>query len=387
MKILHTSDWHLGRSFHGAGLESAQRRFLDELIACVEGDGIDLVLVSGDVYDRAMPGVDVVSLFDEALVRIRAAGALVVVTSGNHDSAIRLGFGARLMEVSGVHVRTEVAAAADPVVFDGGDHHVAVYPVPYLEPRMVRDELGVEEPGHPAVVRAVLERIRADLARRRAEAAEPVLAVVMAHVFAAGAEPSESERDLSIGGVDNVPVSYFEDFDYAALGHLHGRQRLAENVRYSGSPVAYSFSEAQHRKGAWLIETGAEGILGVEARDWTPERSLATLRGDLEDLLSDASHAAAESAYCQVTLTDAERPARALERIRGRFPHLLVLRFEPRDRQEQDASYAERLRRAQSPIQVTGDFVDHVRRRGLADDERAVMESAFAAVHEGKGDA
>ncbi|GHD08431.1 exonuclease SbcCD subunit D [Zhihengliuella salsuginis] len=387
MKILHTSDWHLGRSFHGAGLESAQLKFIDELVACVEEDGVDVVLISGDVYDRAMPGVDVVGLFDEALIRLREAGAQVVVTSGNHDSAIRLGFGARLMRLSGVHVRTAVAAAAEPVVFDAPDHQVAVYPVPYLEPRMVREELGVEAPGHPPVVNAVLERIREDLERRRREGSAPIVSVVMAHVFATGAEPSESERDLSIGGVDNVPVDYFGDFDYAALGHLHGRQRLAGNVRYSGSPIAYSFSEVHHRKGAWLVETGADGVVDVSARDWTPERRLATLRGDLEDLLADAAHAEAEAAYCQVTLTDPERPARALERVRGRFPHLLVLRFEPRGRQDAAASYADRVRRARNPIEVTGDFVDHVRRRRLDEAEQDVVAAAFAAVREGRGEA
>lgn len=382
MKILHTSDWHLGRSFHGTGMEAAQRRFVDELVTCVRDEAVDAVLISGDVYDRAMPGVDVVSLFDDALVRIRAAGAQVVVTSGNHDSAIRLGFGARLLSAGGVFVRTEAAAAAVPVVFDGGDHEVAVYPVPYLEPRMVREELGVEATGHQPVVDAVLERVRADLTERRRESGRPVVSVVMAHVFASGGDPSESERQLSIGGVDRVPVSCFADFDYAALGHLHGRQRLADNVRYSGSPIAYSFSEEHHVKGAWLVETGPGGIAGVEARDWSPERPLATLVGDLSELESSADYAYAEAAFCQITVTDPERPAKALERLRARFPHLLKLAFEPRDRDADASTYAARVAAAKDPVHVTGDFVSHVRQRGLDPAETAEIEGAFAAARE-----
>lgn len=382
MKLLHTSDWHLGRSFHGTGMDAAQRRFIDQLVATVRDESIDVVLIAGDVYDRAMPGVDVVALFDDALVRLREAGAQVVVTSGNHDSAIRLGFGARLLAAGGVFVRTDVASAGDPVVFDGGDHQVAIYPLPYLEPRMVREELGVEEFGHQPVVDAVLGRVRADLCTRRDRADQPVLSVVMAHVFASGGDPSESERQLSIGGVDKVAVSTFADFDYAALGHLHGRQRLADNVRYSGSPIAYSFSEEHHVKGAWLVETGPGGVVSVEPRDWAPGRRLATLVGDLADLETSTGYAEAEAAYCQITVTDPERPEKALERLRARFPHLLKLTFEPRGREDGASSYAARVAAAVDPVDVTGDFVSHVRQRGMSPAEEAEITQAFAAARE-----
>ncbi|GAB3660577.1 exonuclease SbcCD subunit D [Zhihengliuella somnathii] len=382
MKLLHTSDWHLGRSFHGTGMGAAQRRYIDQLVDTVRDESIDVVLIAGDVYDRAMPGVDVVAQFDDALVRLRGVGARVVVTSGNHDSAIRLGFASRLLAAGGVFVRTEVASAAEPVVFDGGDHEVAIYPLPYLEPRMVREELGVEEFGHQPVVDAVLGRARADLGARRERAEQPVVSVVMAHVFASGGDPSESERQLSIGGVDKVSVSTFADFDYAALGHLHGRQRLADNVRYSGSPIAYSFSEEHHVKGAWLVETGPDGLVSVEPRDWVPARRLATLAGDLADLETSPEFAEAEAAYCQITVTDAERPERALERLRARFPHLLKLAFEPRGRAAGTSSYAARVAAAPDPVHVTGDFVNHVRQRGMSPAEEAEIAQAFAAARE-----
>jgi exonuclease SbcD len=377
--MLHTSDWHLGRSFHGAGLLDEQRAFIDEIVRVVEERSVDVVLVAGDVYDRALPGVDVVSLFDEALVRIRRAGAQVVVSSGNHDSATRLGFGRRLFEEAGLHLRTSVADLDAPAVFDGADHSVAVYALPYLEPRMVAEALGVEGASHSAVVSAALGRVRRDLAARRAESAVPVSSVVLAHVFAGGGATSESERDLSVGGLDVVPVSHFEGFDYVALGHLHGRQRLADNVHYSGSPLAYSFSEAGHTKGALLVDVDAGGLAAVENVQWSAPKRLAVLRGELADLLADGALDWAEGAWCQVTLTDAERPSRAMELLRARFPGTLVLSFDPQGRRDQPATtYAERLAAAESAFEVCEGFVEHVRQRPANGAEAVLLNDVLA---------
>ncbi|GAA4363119.1 exonuclease SbcCD subunit D [Paeniglutamicibacter cryotolerans] len=379
MRILHTSDWHLGRSFHGAGLLAAQGHFIDRLIETVLEHRVDLVLISGDVYDRALPNVDAVALFDTALGRLRAAGAAVVATSGNHDSALRLGFGSSLMEAAGVFLRTRIEDLDVPAVFAADGFELLVYGLPYLEPRMVAEALGVTEPGHPPVIRAALERVRADWAERRAAADRPVHAIVMAHVFAAGGEPAESERALSIGGLDIVPVPYFTDFDYAALGHLHGRQKLADNVRYSGSPIPYSFSEAGHTKGALLLEFDADGLGEVQPIDWPAAKPLAVLRGHLEELLADPDLAPAEAAWCQITLTDTDRPAAAIERLRTRFPDTLALNFEPEGRAEpQHASYGERLAAAATPLQVCAGFVDHVRQRPADAAETALLERVLA---------
>lgn len=377
--MLHTSDWHLGRSFHGAGLLKDQEAFIDELVDVVGRRSVDVVLIAGDVYDRALPGVDVVSLFDDALVRLRRAGAQVVVSSGNHDSATRLGFGRRLFEEAGLHLRTNAADLARPALFDGGDHLLAVYALPYLEPRMVAEELGVEEPGHAPVISAALDRVRLDLAARRAGSPVPVRSVVLAHVFAAGGAASESERELSVGGLDVVPVSHFEDFDYVALGHLHGRQRLAENVRYSGSPLAYSFSEAGHTKGALLVDVGPEGLRDVEAVEWAAPRRLAVLRGELEALLSDPEYEWARTAWCQISLTDTERPAQAMERLRARFPDTLVLSFDPQGRKDDAATtYGERIAAADTAQEVCEGFVEHVRQRAANDAESGLLNDVLA---------
>ena len=381
MKLLHTSDWHLGRSFHGVGTLEAQRIFIDHLEKSVRELEVDVVLIAGDVYDRALPGVDVVGLFDEALERLTGAGAQVVVSSGNHDSATRLGFGGRILERGGVHLRTRLEDIGRPVLFplDEDGAELAVYGLPYLEPRLVADALGAVAPTHTAVTRAALDLVRTDLAHRRS--AGTVRSLVMAHTFASGGITSASERDLSVGGVGAVPLDLFETFDYTALGHLHGQQRLAPNVRYSGSPLPYSFSEANQAKGAWLVEIGSEGLGEVTAVEWPGYRDLAVLSGELDKLLADPLHEWAENAYCHITLVDADRPAQAMERLRTRFPSTLVLVFEPAgDRLLTPQTYSQRIAQATDDVDVCCGFLDHVRSRPASADERAVITSTLEAV-------
>lgn len=389
MRLLHTSDWHLGRSFHGVGMLDAQRDFVDQLVACVQERSVDVVLIAGDVYDRALPGLDVVKLLDDALVRITAAGAKVVLSSGNHDSAIRLGFASRLLERGGVYLRTRVQDLDVPVLLplDGGSDGgspaaagvLAVYGIPYLEPRLVAEELGVETASHFEVTQAAIGLIREDLRKR--SAAGITHSVVLAHTFASGGISSDSERDLSIGGLGAVPVDLFEGFGYAALGHLHGRQELAPNIRYSGSPLAYSFSEATHRKGAWLLDVDAAGLGAVEEIDWEAPRTLAVLRGKLAELLESAEHTWAESAYCHITLTDSQRPAQAMEQLRTRFPDTLVLAFDPEGAQARSKkSYSSRMAEAVDDLGVCCGFLEHVRGRSAGEAEEAALREALESV-------
>jgi exonuclease SbcD len=384
MRLLHTSDWHLGRSFHGVGMLDAQRAFIDQLATFVETESVDVVLIAGDVYDRALPGVDVVGLLDDALVRITDAGAQVVLTSGNHDSAIRLGFASRVLERGGVHLRTRLAELDKPVVFplDEGSEDgpvLAIYGIPWLEPRLVAEQLGAGTASHYEVTRAATALIRDDLGVR--SATRTVHSVVLAHTFVSGGISSDSERDLSIGGVGAVPLDLFDGFGYTALGHLHGRQELSPAVRYSGSPLAYSFSEARHRKGGWLVDVDASGVTGVTGVLWEAPRTLAVLRGRLEELLAAEEFAWAEDAYCQVTLTDTQRPAQAMERLRARFPDTLVLGFEPEGAAAAArTSYSSRLAEADDDLSVCAGFLAHVRGRDAGDAETAVLAEALEAV-------
>lgn len=383
MRLLHTSDWHLGRSFHGASLLENQRAVLEELVRLVKERHIDVVLISGDIYDRALPQVDAVKLCNSILGQLRAAGAKVIITSGNHDSAARLGFAAELIDAAGVHIIADTTRMSTPVMVQGEDHQIAVYGIPYLEPRMVMAELEAEKLSHESVVAAAVTRIQQDLATRRAAADTPVLAFSMAHLFAAGGVGSDSERELSVGNLDVVPVELFGPFDYSALGHLHGRQRLSHTVRYSGSPLAYSFSEANQRKAVWIIDTDASGVKEIEAVELSVPKKLAILRGKLQELLEDPELAWAEEAWCQVTLTDTDRPAEAMTRIRTRFPDTVVLLFAPEaSTRNTRESYAQRLARAKSTKEVCTDFIDHVRHRPADEHEQELVASVIRSVRE-----
>ncbi|NUR05682.1 MAG: exonuclease SbcCD subunit D [Nocardioidaceae bacterium] len=330
MRILHTSDWHLGRSFHRVGMLRAQAAYVDHLLDVVEQERVDLVVVSGDVYDRALPPVDAVELADDAFARLAASRATVVVSSGNHDSPARLGFNARLADAAGVHLRTRWQDVGTPVLLGDAHGEVAVHAIPYLEPDAVRTAWSLPGRSHEAALTAAMARVHADLATRPG-----ARSVVLAHAFVAGsadAAPAmacDSERDISVGGLQIAPTRLFTEVSYAALGHLHGARTLTESVRYSGSPLAYSFSEAGHTKGSWLVDLGADGVGSCELVPAPVPRRLATVRGRIDDLLADRSHAAAEDAWLHVTLTDPRRPQHAMDRLLARFPHTLMIAFEP----------------------------------------------------------
>ncbi|MFG3509541.1 exonuclease SbcCD subunit D [Streptomyces sp. NPDC047821] len=374
MRMLHTSDWHLGRSFHRVNLLDAQAAFLDHLVATVREHDVDVVLVSGDIYDRAVPPLPAVELFDTALHRLADAGVPTVMISGNHDSARRLGVAAGLIEKAGIHLRTDPAGVGSPVLLADAHGDVAFYGLPYLEPALVRDRFGAANAGHEAVLTAAMERVRADLAGRT----PGTRCVVLAHAFVAGGEPSDSERDITVGGVAAVPAGVFDGADYVALGHLHGSQALTGRIRYSGSPLAYSFSEADHRKTMWLVDLDGDGAVRAERVDCPVPRPLARLRGRLDDLLADPALTRHEESWIEATLTDPVRPAEPMARLAERFPHVLSLLFAP-ERAENDhlASYGQRLR-DRDDQQIAEDFVAHVRGgTGPDDRERAALLRAF----------
>jgi len=376
VRILHTSDWHLGRSFHRVGLLDAQAAFVDHLLATVEAERVDLVVVSGDIYDRALPPVDAVQLADDTFARLAASRAQVVVTSGNHDSQVRLGFNARLADAAGVHLRTRWQDVGTPVLLGDAHGEVAVYGLPYLEPDAVRAAWALETRSHEATLTEAMRRVHDDLASRPG-----TRSVVMAHAFVAG-DPdagatmgSDSERDISVGGLQIAPTSLFTGVDYAALGHLHARHTLTDSVRYSGSPLAYSFSEAGHTKGSWLVELGPTG---VERADFVPApvpRALRSVRGRLDELLTDASLADAEGCWLQVTLTDARRPPHAMERLRERFPHTLLLAFEPEGAPRARGPVMPRVD-GRSDLDVALGFVAEVRELEATTEEALLLQLA-----------
>ncbi|MGW0604939.1 exonuclease SbcCD subunit D [Streptomyces sp. NPDC002640] len=376
MRLLHTSDWHLGRSFHRVDMLPAQATFVDHLLGAVREHQVDAVVVSGDVYDRAVPPLAAVELFDDTLHKLAELGVPAVMISGNHDSARRLGVGAGLIGRAGIHLRTDAASAGTPVVLADSFGDVAFYGLPYLEPALVKDEFGVDKAAHEAVLGAAMDRVRADLAARP----DGTRSVVLAHAFVTGGKGSDSERDITVGGVASVPAPVFDGVDYVALGHLHGCQTITERIRYSGSPLPYSFSEADHRKTMWLVDLDAHGGVRAERIDCPVPRALARIRGPLEELLADPALARHEDAWVEATLTDPVRPADPMVRLCERFPHTLSLAFDPdRGPEEHGASYARRLA-GRTDQQIAEDFVAHVRGAGPDEEERAVLRDAFDAV-------
>jgi exonuclease SbcD len=408
MRLLHTSDWHLGRTLHGVDLLDHQASHLEHLVEVVRAERVDAVLVAGDVYDRAVPPVEAVTLLSETLARLAELTA-VVLTPGNHDSAARLGFGAGLMR-DGVHLRTRVADVGAPVVLaprHDDDVPVLVYGVPYLDPDAARRPLAPDagEPlarSHEAVMRAAMDRVRADLARRsgahprgapptgaRGPAApaggRPPRSVVLAHAFVLGGLASESERDIRVGGVDHVPAEVFAGVDYVALGHLHGPQRVAGPpgvvLRYSGSPLAYSFSEQHHTKSSVLVDLGADGVVGEPVLVPAPvPRRLSDVTGTLDELLGVAGEPFVDD-WVRVTVTDAGRPPELFARVRRRFPHVLVAQHRPPERERQ-ATVA--VTSAHDPLQVAAEFVVHVTGARPSAAEGAVLRDALEVVLAGE---
>ncbi len=367
MRFLHTSDWHIGRTFHGHSLLADQEEILGVIADLVRDREVDVVLVCGDLYDRAIPSADSVQLANRALARIRKAGAEIIISSGNHDSAPRLGVFAGFLASGGLHIRTQIAELDDPILLSDESGEVAVYAIPYLEPDIAGHLMHLPKgQGHGGVLAEAMRRIEQDLAGRPMG----TRSVVMAHAFVIGGKSSDSERPIDVrtpsvppvlpaqphlsdgvadpcgttdsagvsgvsvgpggfkvGTVGTVPAQIFDGIDYVALGHLHGRQRVDEAKRYSGSPLPYSFSESGHRKGVWLVDVDSTGLANVEAIDLPVVRPLAILRGGLAEVLT-ANDEMVEH-YLTVELTDAVRPLDPMRRLREKFPHTVRMEWLP----------------------------------------------------------
>ncbi|MEV0680012.1 exonuclease SbcCD subunit D [Actinosynnema sp. NPDC050436] len=372
MRLLHTSDWHVGRTFHGRDLLVEQEAVLGGLADLVSDERVDVVVVSGDLFDRAVPNPEAVAVCARVLERVRAAGARVVITPGNHDSAARLGLFGGFAAAGGLHLRTKVAELDQPVLLADEHGPVAVYGIPFLEPDTARHVLGVPTRGHAAVLTEAMRRVRADLAARGGRS------VVLAHAFVTGGEPCESERTIAVGGVQDVPGALFDGIDYVALGHLHGQQVLADHLRYSGSPVAYSFSEARHVKSVWLAELGPAGLAGVERRLLPVPRELSTASGALDELLHDPAHALVEQHFLSVVLTDRVRPLDALRRLQVRFPHAVHVEWRPEGGRDTGLRFAERVR-GRDDEEIACCFLEDVRGEAPTGRELELVREALAA--------
>jgi exonuclease SbcD len=380
MKILHTSDWHIGRTFHGHSTVENLRGVLDALVAVVADRGVDVVVVAGDIFDSATPAAENYRVLTDALRGIRAAGATVVMTSGNHDSATRLGFQSEFAQLAGVHIVTRQEQHLEPITLSDEHGPVHFYGIPYLEPSLVRHLYPDERMrNHTEVLSFVMRRVRADLARRGGRS------VVLSHSFVVDVAPAltddapaatDVERDITSGGLDFVPLSTFDGPDYVALGHIHGRARLSDRVRYSGAPLHYSFSEAAKPRGAWLVELG-ESLGSVEWVELPVPRSLTVLTGTLDDIVTNEAYAQLEADWVSAVLTDRVRPMDAMRRLQERFPYCVVLEHRPVVIETAHTTYAARVK-SRSDNEIVGGFLEFVRNGvGPTDYERILIADAL----------
>ena len=321
MRFIHTADWHLGRLFFGRHLTDDQAHVLDELVHLARDARAEAVVIAGDVYDRAVPPVEAVELFDEVLSRLLLDEKLkVIYIAGNHDSAARLGFGSRLLAGGGVFVAGQLQADVAPVILDDAHGKVAFSLLPYMEPATVRfaygeaaeDLAGFDEATSFAVARAA------------ALVPEGCRSVAVAHAFIAGGASSESERPLSVGGSDSVSPACFASFSYTALGHLHAPQQAgAENIRYSGSLMKYSFSEAGQRKGATVVDLAADGAVTIEEAAFVAPHDLQVVRGTLQEILEDRECFPQSEDYTAVELMDKGPVLDAHGKLSRIYPNVL----------------------------------------------------------------
>ena len=373
MRILHTSDWHIGRTFHGNAMLDALRGVLDTLVDEVRTRRVDVVVVAGDVFDSATPAADCYTLLTDTLAALRDTGARVIVTSGNHDSAARLGFQARLLR-DGIHVLTDPAAIATPVTIDDEHGPVHFYGIPYLEPVLVRRLWPGVRTQAQALSRA-MDLVRADATARGGRS------VAAAHCFAAGVEATpQLERDIQQGGLDLVPLAVFDGPDYMALGHIHGRSVLSERVRYAGAPLHYSFGERDKPRGAWLVELDAAGRHRVEWVELPVPRRLVQLTGTLDELLTDPRFADDEDAWVSARYTDTAAQPDPMRRLQQRFAHCAEVRHAPAHRAGSDErTFTARVAAAGADdARLIDAFLAHVRNgQGASDDEAELVREVI----------
>lgn len=321
MKWIHLSDLHLGKRLHEQSLLDDQAYILEEILRLTEAEAPDGALIAGDIYDRTVPSEEAVELFDRFLVALSNRVPAVFLISGNHDSCERLAFGGRLMDRHGVYVSPVYRGEVRPVTLRDEWGEIDVFLLPFVKPAQVRPFFPEQEiTSYTDAVRAAIS----GMTRR-----EGVRRVLVTHQFVAGSARCESE-EIAVGGSDSVDAAVFDTFDYVALGHLHGAQSAGrETVRYCGSPLKYSFSEAQQEKSLTVVEMREAGAVTVRTRPLLPRRDLRELRGDYLTLTAREHYAGtAVDDYLHLTLTDEEDVPEALAKLRTIYPHILKLDYD-----------------------------------------------------------
>jgi exonuclease SbcD len=375
IRILHTADWHLGREFHGADLSEAHIHLFDWLAEEVERLEVDVIVMAGDIYDRALPPASSVELLNRELARLSELCEVVLI-AGNHDSMARLSHGPLLKPE--IHLAAGAEDVGRPIEIPYGESReepsLLIYPVPYLDPGITASHFDTEA-RHQAVLAAAFDRCREDLASR----GEGHRAMAVAHAFAQGAEESESERTISIGDADRVPTSTLDGFDYVALGHLHRPQQVAPAMRYSGSPIPLSYSEVGDGppKSVVIVDFPPSGDPLIETVEVSQYRKFERISGTLDELLNDQRFDECRESWLEVTVTDERRPDQPMDRLRTRFSNVMSLRFSSpiSTAEDREAEQLGDLAR-DDPVELAARFVKEVRGSGPDEAERDLLGDA-----------
>ena len=371
MRLLHTADWHLGRSFHNVSLIEDQAHVLRQLVDLARDAEVDAVIVAGDVYDRAVPPPDAVRLLSDTLGELTLGLNIpVIMIAGNHDSAERLNFGSKLLAQARCHIFGRLGESPEQVVLEDQHGPVHVLGLPYAEPSVVRERTGQADV-HPHD--AAMTHLAAAAAARVPEAERSIL---VAHCFVAGGAESESERPLSVGGAGSVSAAAFAPFDYVALGHLHRPQPAGPNARYPGSLLKYSFSEIGHEKSVSLVELDAAGTATVEAVPLVPRRDMRMIEGAFKDLLAGPARGESADDYLLVRLTDTRAILDPMGQLRAVYPNVLHLERPALERAAAAPEY--RPKEGQGDPELFAAFFEQVTGEAISDEQA----KAFAQVLE-----
>ena len=331
MRILHTSDWHLGRSFGSVSLSSEQERFCEMLVEMVDSEGLDLVVIAGDIYDRAIAPTESIELFRETVRRIHATGTTIAAISGNHDGADRVSPYDDLLDASGVYIRGGYEGVGRVVRHEFADGPLDLVLLPFLDPQGAPDQLGQSSDNSPMERRR--RRTHHEVLEAAIDLAIPSLSsprsLAVAHAFVTGGSTSESERQLEVGGTGEVSANLFNRFSYTALGHLHRPQHIArETVRYSGTPMPYSYSE-DHQKSVTIIDLDAAGSPTVSTIDINVSRGVRTVTGTIEELIEPSRHPEAHDHFVRAIVTNRETVLDAKAKLETIYPYVTEVLLQP----------------------------------------------------------
>ena len=376
MKLIHLSDLHLGKRLNEYSLIEDQDYILRRILTVIDEEQPDGVIIAGDVYDKAVPPIEAVRLFDDFLVQLASRKLQVFVISGNHDSPERIAFGSRLMDASGIHLSPVYDGKITPVSMQDEFGIVDLYMLPFVKPAHVRCFTDQELNSYTAAIAHVISKMPLNTAHRN---------VLVTHQFVTGAIRSESE-EISVGGSDNVDAGVFEPFDYVALGHLHSPQNCdSDRIRYCGTPLKYSFSEAKDNKSVSVVELSEKGNVSVRTVGLIPLHDLVELKGTYDELTRRSFYEGTswQEDYTRITLTDEEDIPDAVAKLRTVYHRLMRLDYDNRCTRANSEIHAVTDVEVRSPLDLFADFYGLQNNQPMDPDQTGFMRDLIEQIWEG----